>query len=91
MSGGWLTLVLGELLVGIVIGLTWRFVGRSSSPRAWLVYAVLATTFANSGLDWFTLVRTLIEFTIFYLPVARLLFPRSFERQDPNPAPVQGK
>jgi hypothetical protein len=90
MSGGWPTLVLGELLVGIVLGLTWRLVGRSSSPRAWLIYAVLATTFATGGLDWFALVRTLIEFTIVYFPVARLLFPRSFERQDRNPAPVQG-
>jgi hypothetical protein len=92
MSGGWSSLILGELLVGIVIGLTWRLVGRSSSPRGWLIYAVLAgTTFATGGLDWFTLVRTLIEFTIVYLPVARLLFPRSFERQDSNPAPVQAQ
>jgi hypothetical protein len=92
MSGGWSTLILGELLVGISIGLTWRLVGRSSSPRGWLIYAVLAgTLFATGGLDWFTLVRTLIEFTIVYLPVARLLFPRSFARQDPSPAPVQGK
>jgi hypothetical protein len=90
MSGGWSTLVLGELLVGIVIGVTWRLVGRSSSPRGWLIYAVLATTFATGGLDWFSLTRTLIEFSIVYLPVARLLFPRSSERQELNPAPVQG-
>jgi hypothetical protein len=91
MSGGWPTLVLGELLVGVLIGLTWRLTVRANSPRGWVMYAVLATTFATGGLDWFSLVRTLIEFTIVYLPVALLLFPRSSEWQDPNPAPVQGR
>jgi hypothetical protein len=83
MSGGWVALVLGEVVVGIVIGLTWRFVGRSSSPRAWVMYAVLATTFASAGLDWVSLVRTLLEFLVVYLPVAFLLFPRGSEQRVP--------
>jgi hypothetical protein len=81
MSGGWEAVVLGEFVVGIIIGLTWRFVGRSSSPRGWVMYAVLATTFASAGLDWVSLVRTLLEFSIVYLPVASLLFPRRSEQR----------
>jgi hypothetical protein len=84
MSGGWPAVVLGELLVGIVIGLTWRLTVRANSPRGWVMYAVLATTFTNGGLEWYFLTRTLVEFTIVYLPVARLLFPRSSHQQDPN-------
>lgn len=66
MSGGMAALILGEIAVGLLLGLVWRAFTRGMTNRAAVLYVMIAAQFANAGVDWGTLVRTTLQFVVFY-------------------------
>ena len=91
MSGGMAALLLGEIAVGILIGLVWRFSVRDMTNRVAVVYVMIAAHFANAGMDWGSLVRTTLQYAIFYGLLLKLVLrePRkSASTQSFEAAPV---
>lgn len=75
MSGGWVSVIIGQIIVGLFLGLVWRMLviaRRSMSSVA--VYAVVAALFATAGIEWGTLSRDLLQTTIVLFPISMMLF-----------------
>lgn len=72
MSGGLPGVVIGELAVGLFVGILWRFL-KPSPHRYWAVvlYAVIATEFANAGIDFGSLMRQSLDDLILYGIITR--------------------
>lgn len=76
MSGGWVTLLIGEVVVGAFLGVIWfLFMTRSRGIFEIAVYAVVAASFVNAGLEWTTLSRTVLQTLVFIVPLAALVAP----------------
>lgn len=88
MSGGWSTVVIGQFVVGLFVGLGWRLlVLRRRSEASIAVYAVLAGVFVSAGIEWGTLSRGLLQAAVVLVPVAALLLrPAAASNSQPVPA-----
>lgn len=76
MSGGWPAVVTGELGVGVFLGLVWRLlVARRPDDRRLVLYAIVASGFATTGLDWVGLVRGTLQALALYALLLPALFP----------------
>lgn len=73
MSGGWSTVVVGQLVVGLFVGLGWRLlVLRRGSEASIAAYAVMAGVFVSAGIEWGTLSRGLLQAAVVLVPAAAL-------------------
>ncbi|MGI9119629.1 MAG: hypothetical protein ACR2G7_05825 [Acidimicrobiales bacterium] len=62
LSGGWPTLVVGQIMVGVFTGALWQLVVlRHRSSVGIVVYAAVSAVFVTAGLDWATLSRGLLQ------------------------------
>lgn len=62
LSGGWSSVVVGQLLVGLFMGGVWRLtVLRRHTLVGVVVYATASAAFVGAGLDWGTLTRGLLQ------------------------------
>lgn len=82
MSGGWSTVIIGQFLIGIFLGLVWRILvtGRASA-RAVAVYAVLAGMFVSAGIEWGALSRGLLQTLVILVPAASIILRPSRSEQ----------
>jgi hypothetical protein len=75
LSGGWPTVIVGELAVGVLLGLLWRYLVTRGEQRHLVLYAVMTTSIANAGSDWTSLSRTVLQTLVVYALIVRVMFP----------------
>ncbi|MEX2553231.1 MAG: hypothetical protein WD627_09580 [Actinomycetota bacterium] len=61
MSAGWPAVVIGELVIGVVLGLLWGFVWHRNEPGITVLYAMLGASFATAGKEYGLLLRGLAQ------------------------------
>jgi hypothetical protein len=80
MTGGWPTIVLGELVVGLMLGGIWQLTTARGSGRRICLYAILSPMFANAGQDFQTLGRVSLQTVVVYGTLLCVLLVRKNEK-----------
>jgi hypothetical protein len=74
MSAGFPGVLVGEITIGIIFGLLWRYIMSSHiAGRRLILYAVIAASLANAGTDWIGITRFILQALVVYGPITLVL------------------